>query len=261
MTALAGTDVCLKGYGLAADQPAQDPAPTPDRVSTPAPAPAPAPATPAAPAVSVRRRRGAAPLGARRFRVSGPDATSPPTSASRCGPVRARSSGGGRCTAWHRDRATPGACAPRRTRAVRGGGGRHPRHRTGVEDGDRHLARSLNPRRLLDGQLSRRRLLARVAGDVGDVDLEEVAPFLSLFFTTSLTLAFVLTVPVRPLMVSTFLPPAVVTTILLTVAAPQPGWASLTLNFSCQLPLLALGRERLDRPAEPCRCRPRPGRR
>jgi hypothetical protein len=53
MTALiAGTDVCLKGYGLAAGEPARDPSPAPEPTASPTPAPA--PAAPAAPTVSVR---------------------------------------------------------------------------------------------------------------------------------------------------------------------------------------------------------------
>jgi C1A family cysteine protease len=79
MTALiAGTDVCLKGYGLAAGRPAQDPAPTPDPTATPTPGPtvSPAPATPAAPAVSVRgRSAGAGSVVRLAFRLSDPDVT------------------------------------------------------------------------------------------------------------------------------------------------------------------------------------------
>ena len=75
MTALiAGTDVCLKGYGVAADQPAQDPAPAPDPTASPTPAPA--PTSPAAAAVSVRDgSAGAGSVARLTFRVTGPDAT------------------------------------------------------------------------------------------------------------------------------------------------------------------------------------------
>ena len=86
MTALmAGTDVCLKGYGVTAPEPAEAPTPAPDPaatptaeptgVPTPAPTVAPTPAPPVAPAVSVRRGSAGAGSSARVvFRLSGPDA-------------------------------------------------------------------------------------------------------------------------------------------------------------------------------------------
>ena len=38
---VADTDVCLKGYGLASEQPAPDPAPTPEPSASPVPDPTP----------------------------------------------------------------------------------------------------------------------------------------------------------------------------------------------------------------------------
>ena len=69
---VAGADVCLKGYGVAAGEPAEGPAPAPS-VS---PTPAPAPVTPGATTVSVRGGSARAGSVVRlAFRVSGPDAT------------------------------------------------------------------------------------------------------------------------------------------------------------------------------------------
>jgi C1A family cysteine protease len=71
MTALiAGTDVCLKGYGLSRGGPGDDPTPVPGA------SPTPAPVAPVAPAVSVRKSSArAASLTRVAFRLSDPDAT------------------------------------------------------------------------------------------------------------------------------------------------------------------------------------------
>ena len=73
-TIMAGTDVCLKGYGAATDQSTQVPTPAPEPIASPTPPPA--PVTPTAPVVSVRsgfaRARTVVRLA---YRVSDPDAT------------------------------------------------------------------------------------------------------------------------------------------------------------------------------------------
>jgi len=77
MTSLiAATDVCLKGYVLAREQPAADPTPTPDPTTSPTPAPAPTPETPVTPTVRVGDAAATSGATARvGFRVGHQDAT------------------------------------------------------------------------------------------------------------------------------------------------------------------------------------------
>ena len=77
MTALvAGTDVCIKGYGRAAATPRRDPAPDPSPSASPSAGPDPAPEEPAAPVVTLRRGSASAGSVVRlAFRLSHPDAT------------------------------------------------------------------------------------------------------------------------------------------------------------------------------------------
>ena len=142
---IAATDVCLKGYALASEQPAPGPTPTPDPSASPTPAPAPAPEVPVAPTLRVADSATTGGATARvTYRVGHPDTTATVdvrlTLRTRGGAVVRRQTLRDVVVDARHGWRLRAPVAPRR---VRGSGGRHPRHRRGVEAGDRHASRPL----------------------------------------------------------------------------------------------------------------------